>query len=153
MWMSTAQPASVRPPSTTSPRVAGSALSRLASAHPADPPPTMTKSYWEAATACDISDLVSLPSTAGVVIVGAGVAGASVAHHLRGLGHTDAVILDQGPLWETGGSTSHAPGLVFQHNPSRTMARFARETVELFTSLGCFHGVGGLEVAATEARR
>ena len=34
------------------------------------------------------------------------------------------MIVDQGPLWETGGSTSHAPGLVFQLNPSRTMTRW-----------------------------
>ena len=62
------------------------------------------------------------------------------------------MLVDQGPLWETGGSTSHAPGLVFQHNPSRTMTRFAQETVDLFDALGCFHGVGGIEVAATPER-
>ena len=58
------------------------------------------------------------------------------------------MLVDQGPLWETGGSTSHAPGLVFQHNASRTMTRFAQETVALFRSLEldgepCFHPVGG----------
>ena len=92
------------------------------------------------------------PQSAGIVIVGGGVAGTSVAYHLALLGRTDVVLVDQGPLWETGGSTSHAPGLVFQHNPSRTMTRFAQETVALFGELGCFHGVGGIEVAATEAR-
>jgi glycine cleavage system T protein len=93
-----------------------------------------------------------LPETAGIVIIGGGVAGASVAYHLAQLGRGDVVLVDQGPLWETGGSTSHAPGLVFQHNPSRTMTRFATETVELFGALGCFHPVGGIEVAATQAR-
>ena len=86
------------------------------------------------------------------MIIGGGVAGASVAYHLAQLGRDDVVLVDQGPLWETGGSTSHAPGLVFQHNPSRTMTRFAQETVELFGALGCFHGVGGIEVAATPER-
>jgi glycine cleavage system T protein len=92
------------------------------------------------------------PRSAGIVIVGGGVAGTSVAHHLAKLGRADVVLVDQGPLWETGGSTSHAPGLVFQHNPSRTMTRFAQETVALFGELDCFHGVGGIEVAATPAR-
>jgi glycine cleavage system T protein len=92
------------------------------------------------------------PDSAGIVIVGGGVAGASVAYHLARLGRTDVALVDQGPLWETGGSTSHAPGLVFQHNPSRTMTGFAQETVRLFGELGCFHAVGAIEVAATRAR-
>src|SRR3954471_3780257 len=99
----------------------------------------------------------ALPPSARVVIVGAGIAGASVAHHLVAEGWTDIVLVDQGPLWETGGSTSHAPGLAFQLNASRTMTRFARRTVELLRGLEldgkpCWHGVGGIEVAATEAR-
>jgi glycine cleavage system T protein len=94
----------------------------------------------------------SLPASAGIVIIGGGVAGTSVAYHLAKLGRSDVVLLDQGPLWETGGSTSHAPGLVFQHNGSAAMTLFARQTVELFGSLGAFHPVGGVEVAATQAR-
>ena len=94
----------------------------------------------------------SLPASAGIVIVGGGVAGTSVAHHLAKLGRSDVVLLDQGPLWETGGSTSHAPGLVFQHNPSAAMTLFAKQTVELFGDLGAFHAVGGIEVATTTAR-
>ena len=107
---------------------------------------------------CDISGSVSavpaqsLPASAGIVIIGGGVAGTSVAHHLAKLGRSDVVLLDKGPLWETGGSTSHAPGLVFQHNPSATMTLFAKQTVELFGSLGAFHSVGGIEVATTPAR-
>ena len=94
----------------------------------------------------------SLPDSAGVVIIGGGVAGTSVAYHLAELGRSDVVLLDQGPLWQTGGSTSHAPGLVFQHNPSATMTLFAKQTVELFGRLGAFHPVGGIEVAATPER-
>src|SRR5680860_22772 len=45
MWMKTSHFQSVRPASSTSTRWSGSALSRFASAQPAEPPPTMMKSY------------------------------------------------------------------------------------------------------------
>jgi glycine cleavage system T protein len=98
-----------------------------------------------------------IPSSARAVIVGAGIVGASVAHHLVREGWTDLVVIDQGPLWETGGSTSHAPGLVFQLNPSHTMTQLARATVDLLSGLEldglpCYLPVGGIEVAATEER-
>lgn len=56
----------------------------------------------------------SLPRSARAVIIGGGIAGASVAYHLAKRGWEDVVVVEQGPLWETGGSTSHAPGLMFQ---------------------------------------
>ena len=100
---------------------------------------------------------VALPKQARAVIVGAGIAGCSVAYHLTKLGWRDIAVLDQGPLFETGGSTSHAPGLVFQVNPSKTMASFARYTVELWKSMEldgepCARPVGSLEVAWTPER-
>ena len=94
---------------------------------------------------------------AQTVIVGAGIVGTSAAYHLAELGSTDVLVIDQGPLFETGGSTSHAPGLVFQTNGSRTMCRIAQDTVHLYASLevdgepGWF-GVGGIEVATTQER-
>src|SRR5688500_16097553 len=87
-----------------------------------------------------------------VVIIGAGVVGCALADELTGRGWTDVTVLEQGPLFVTGGSSSHAPGLVFQTNPSRTMARMARYTVEKYTELACFSAVGSLEVATTSAR-
>ncbi len=42
MWMNGSIRKSDRPASSTRTDVPGSALSRLASAHPAEPPPTMT---------------------------------------------------------------------------------------------------------------
>ncbi|MCY4653343.1 MAG: FAD-dependent oxidoreductase, partial [Dehalococcoidia bacterium] len=100
---------------------------------------------------------VSLPEHARAVVIGAGIAGCSVAYHLTKLGWRDIVVLDQGPLFETGGSTSHAPGLVFQVNPSRTMASFARYTVDLWKGMEldgdpCVRPVGSLEVAWTPER-
>ena len=90
--------------------------------------------------------------TPRVVVIGAGVVGAAVADELVGRGWSDVTVIDQGPLPVPGGSSSHAPGLVFQTNPSRTMARLATATVEKFTTLGAFAPVGGLELATTPER-
>jgi glycine cleavage system aminomethyltransferase T/glycine/D-amino acid oxidase-like deaminating enzyme len=94
---------------------------------------------------------------ANVVIIGAGIVGASTAYHLTKLGWKDIVVVDKGPLFETGGSTSHAPGLVFQTNGSKMMCEFAQYTVELFNSLHSeehptFYMVGGIEVAYSKER-
>src|SRR6185437_2046471 len=87
-----------------------------------------------------------------VVVIGAGIVGTSLADELTARGYTDVTVLDRGPLFTTGGSTSHAPGLVFQTNPSKTMTAFARYTVEKLLSLSadgesCFNQLGGLELA------
>lgn len=103
-----------------------------------------------------------MSTTPRVVVIGAGIVGANLADELTQRGWTDVTVLDQGPLPLTGGSTSHAPGLVFQTTASRTMSAFASYTVEKFLALGrdpgegdgawCFNQVGGLEVATTEER-
>jgi glycine cleavage system aminomethyltransferase T/glycine/D-amino acid oxidase-like deaminating enzyme len=92
-----------------------------------------------------------------VVIIGAGIVGCSLADELTERGWTNLTVVEQGPLFAAGGSSSHAPGLVFQTNGSKTMAEFARYTVEKFSSLTfaglwCFRQVGGLEVAITPER-
>lgn len=94
---------------------------------------------------------------ARTVIIGAGIVGASAAYHLAELGDPDVLVVDQGPLFEAGGSTSHAPGLVFQTNASRTMCRIAQDTVALYRSLEldgepCWYEVGSIEVATTPER-
>ncbi|HEY7032297.1 MAG TPA: FAD-dependent oxidoreductase [Thermomicrobiales bacterium] len=98
-----------------------------------------------------------METSASLVIVGAGVVGTSAAYFLTKKGHREIVVVDQGPLFETGGSTAHAPGLVFQTNASKTMTTLARRTVELYSSLEldgqpCWYGVGSLEVARTPER-
>ncbi|MFF0015061.1 FAD-dependent oxidoreductase [Streptomyces sp. NPDC005374] len=92
-----------------------------------------------------------------VVIIGAGVVGAALADEISARGWTEVTVVDQGPLPATGGSSSHAPGLVFQANASKTMTELARYTVEKLSSLDvdgqpCFLQVGGLEVATTPER-
>lgn len=92
-----------------------------------------------------------------VVVIGAGIVGCSLADELTERGWTDVTVLDRGPLFAAGGSSSHAPGLVFQTNPSKTLTEFARYTVgklgglEL-TGAPVFRPVGGLEVATTPER-
>ncbi|MFI6444555.1 FAD-dependent oxidoreductase [Kitasatospora sp. NPDC050543] len=91
------------------------------------------------------------------MIVGAGIVGCALSDELTARGWTDVTVLEQGPLFATGGSSSHAPGLVFQTNSSKTMTEFASYTVRKYSSLTldgrwCFQQLGGLEVATTPER-
>ncbi|WP_370086590.1 FAD-dependent oxidoreductase [Streptacidiphilus sp. MAP12-16] len=91
------------------------------------------------------------------MIVGAGIVGCALSDELTARGWTDVTVLEQGPLFATGGSSSHAPGLVFQTNSSKTMTEFASYTVRKYSGLTldgqwCFRQVGGLEVATTPER-
>ena len=100
---------------------------------------------------------MSVPQHARVVIIGAGIVGSSAAYYLTRYGWRDIVVLDQGPLFDVLGSTSHAPGLIFQTNPSKSVCQLARWTVELYTQLQsdgepCFYPVGSLEVACSSER-
>lgn len=92
-----------------------------------------------------------------IVIIGAGVVGCSTAYYLNKMGQRNITVIEQGPLVETGGSTSHAPGLVFQLGFSKVLTTLANQTVEAFKELSnegqpSFYSVGSLEVANTEER-
>ena len=98
-----------------------------------------------------------MKTEARLVIVGAGIVGCSIAYHLTKLGWRDIVVVDKGPLYETGGSSSHAPGLMFQTNYSKFMTQCAIYSVNLYKELvyqdfQCAYQVGGIEVAYTDAR-
>ena len=81
------------------------------------------------------------------VVIGGGIAGVSCAYHLAKAGVRDVVLLEKGEL--TSGSTHHAAGLVTQFNPSPTMMRFRRYSVELYRELGVFETVGSLRMASS----
>ncbi|MDX6266572.1 MAG: dimethylglycine oxidase [Frankiales bacterium] len=92
-----------------------------------------------------------------VVVIGGGVVGAALVDELTARGWDDITLVEQGDLPAPGGSTSHAPGLVFQANGAKVMTELARYTVEKLCSLevdgeSCFLQVGGLEVATTPER-
>ena len=98
-----------------------------------------------------------MSATPRVVIIGAGIVGANLADELTERGWDRITVVDQGPLPLTGGSSSHAPGLVFQTNSSKTMTEFATYTVNKLKSIDvdgawCFNQVGGLEIATTAER-
>jgi heterotetrameric sarcosine oxidase gamma subunit len=80
-------------------------------------------------------------------VVGGGIAGVSCAYHLAKAGVRDVVLLEKGEL--TSGSTHHAAGLVTQFNPSPTMMRFRRYSIELYRELGVFETVGSLRIASS----
>ena len=80
-----------------------------------------------------LSNKMTLPSHARVVIVGGGILGCSVAFHLAKLGWKDIVLLEQGQL--TCGTTWHAAGLVGQLHGSHASTEFAKYTVELLNTI------------------
>ena len=88
-----------------------------------------------------------LPARARAVVIGGGISGTSVAYHLALAGWTDTVLLEKAEL--TSGSTCHAAGLVTQFNPSPTMMRFRRYSIELYQRLGIFETVGSLRFASS----
>lgn len=51
-----------------------------------------------------------MTTDANIVVIGAGIIGASVAYHLADMGVDNVVVVDKGDITVTDGSTSHAPG-------------------------------------------
>ena len=62
---------------------------------------------------------MTLPSHAGIVVIGGGIIGCSTAYHLARDHKADVVLLEQGML--TSGSTWHAAGLVGQLRSSASI--------------------------------
>ena len=94
----------------------------------------------------------SLPRSARVVVIGAGIVGNSLACHLARLGWTGIVQLDKGPLPNPGGSTGHASNFIFPVDHSREMTALTLDSVRQYKALDVFTECGGIEVARTEER-
>jgi glycine cleavage system aminomethyltransferase T/glycine/D-amino acid oxidase-like deaminating enzyme len=93
-----------------------------------------------------------IPATASAVIVGAGIVGNSLVHHLAELGWRDLVLVDKGPMPNPGGSTGHASNFVYPIEYSKLMFELTRDSTEQYKALGVFTESGGLEVARTPER-
>src|SRR5918995_633367 len=84
---------------------------------------------------------------ARAVVVGGGITGVSVVYHLANAGWSDVLLLEKGEL--TSGATAHAAGLVTMFNPSPTMMRFRKYSIDLYRGLGVFDAVGSLRFASS----
>ncbi|MBF0277436.1 MAG: GcvT family protein [SAR324 cluster bacterium] len=93
-----------------------------------------------------------LPKHAHAVIIGAGIVGNSVACHLAKLGWKDLVLIEKGPLPNTGGSTGHASNFIFPVDHSKEMTQVTLDSLKQFKDLGVFRESGGIELARSEER-
>ncbi len=94
---------------------------------------------------------------ADVVVIGAGIVGCAAAHYLTLAGVRNVVVVDQGPIGDTGGSSFHAPGLCFQTNGSKLSCTLAQWSADLYRELDTperrtWWEVGSLEVATSPER-
>ncbi|MEO5710702.1 MAG: FAD-dependent oxidoreductase [Nocardioidaceae bacterium] len=96
--------------------------------------------------------MASVPPTARVVVIGAGIVGNSLVHHLARLGWTDIVQIDKGALPNPGGSTGHASNFIFPVDHSREITDLTLDSVKQYKEMGVFTESGGFEVARTEER-
>ena len=101
--------------------------------------------------------MADLPSRARIVVVGGGVGGASIAHHLARRGESDVVVLERGEL--TSGSTFHSAGLVGQLRGSVTLTRMMMYSAQLYRDLAAdpdtdpgWVECGGLRLASSPQR-
>jgi glycine cleavage system T protein len=85
---------------------------------------------------------------ADVVVIGGGIAGASVAFHLAKAGWSDVVLVEKGHL--TSGATSHAVGAVTHFSPSQSMLHIRRYSIGLYRDLGVFTVSGSVRIASDE---
>ncbi len=93
-----------------------------------------------------------LPDRARVVIIGAGIVGNSMAHHLARLGWRDIVQIEKGALPNPGGSTGHASNFIYLTDHSKEMTALTLDSVVQYKELGVFTQSGGIEVARTPER-
>src|SRR5690242_8153466 len=94
--------------------------------------------------------MAEVPGHARVVVIGAGIVGNSLVHHLAELGWTDIVQIDKGPLPNPGGSTGHASNFIFLTDHSREITDLTLDSVKQYQEMGVFTQCGGCEIARTE---
>ncbi|WP_375489953.1 FAD-dependent oxidoreductase [uncultured Jatrophihabitans sp.] len=96
--------------------------------------------------------MATVPGSARVVVIGAGIVGNSLVYHLARLGWRDIVQLDKGPLPNPGGSTGHASNFIFPVDHSREITDLTLDSMRQYKEMDVFTESGGIEVARTEER-
>src|ERR1700739_2862896 len=96
--------------------------------------------------------MTEIPARASAVIIGAGIVGNSLVHHLALLGWRDLVLVDKGPMPNPGGSTGHASNFIFPIEYSKMMFELTTDSTEQYKDLGVFTESGGIEVARAPER-
>ncbi len=96
--------------------------------------------------------MAEVPATAGVVVIGAGIVGNSLVHHLTRLGWRNVVQIDKGALPNPGGSTGHASNFIFTVDHSREITDLTLDSVAQYKEMGVFTQSGGFEIARTPER-
>ena len=87
-----------------------------------------------------------------MVIIGAGIAGNSLAYHLTRLGVGEVTMVDKGTLPRPGGSTGHASNFIFPVDHTKVLTALIGDSLRQYAELGVFTQSGGIEVARGEAR-
>src|SRR5258705_5097106 len=82
--------------------------------------------------------MTETPARASAVIIGAGIVGNSLVHHLAQLGWRDLVLVDKGPMPNPGGSTGHASNFIFPIEYSRMMFELTEDSTAQYKELGVF---------------
>ena len=95
---------------------------------------------------------MSFPTSAHVIVIGAGIAGNSVVGHLAELGWKNIVQIDKGPLPNPGGSTGHASNFCFPVDHSKEMTMLTLDSTRQYDEMGVMVVSGGIEVARTPER-
>lgn len=101
-----------------------------------------------------------MKTEAQVVVIGGGVAGASIAWHLARAGCTDVLVIERSEI--TSGSTFHSAGLVGQLRSSLPLTRMMMHSVDTYRQLKTeseatgrspdWREVGSLRIASTPQR-
>ena len=99
-----------------------------------------------------MSDSSAFPTTAKVVVIGAGIVGNCLVGHLADLGWTDMVLVEKGPLPNPGGSTGHASNFIFPVDHNKEMALLGVQSANQYRDLELSVDCGGIEVARTPER-
>jgi glycine cleavage system aminomethyltransferase T/glycine/D-amino acid oxidase-like deaminating enzyme len=135
---------------STPPASEGAPGARSASERPASTPPASAGA--PGARPASERPASALPPTARAVLIGAGIVGNSLTHHLAQHGWTDLVLIDKGPLPNPGGSTGHASNFIYPVDHSREMTALTLDSLRQYDQLGVLTTCGGIEVARTAER-